>query len=384
MTATESAWMLQAELPPGWAEALQAAPRTAFLPDVIWPKDPAAGRTPRIDRREDPEGWAAWATRNVPIVTQWDDGEHTGSEPGHMPTSSSPRPSLVAGMLADLDVHPGHRVLDVGVGTGWTTGLLAARVGSAGRVVGVEVDPDLADAARRRLHRLGLTPLVVTGDGNAGWPQEAPYDRVQATYAVQQIPRAWVEQTRPGGVIVAPWRARPPHAGAVVRLTVHPDGTASGPFTRPAEFMQARAERLPWIDPDDYHPGEGWPPDTRESTTPLRPEDLWEDAAAWFAVGLPVPDVVHTTSSRADGTTIGWLFSLRCRSWAVVFFDDEPEAEVYQGGPRRLWNEVEAAHRWWTGQGRPGHAEFGLTVGPGGERVWPRSPDNPLPTEATL
>ncbi|MFG2003899.1 rRNA adenine N-6-methyltransferase family protein [Spirillospora sp. NPDC048911] len=59
-----------------------------------------------------------------------------------MATSSASQPSLVRSMLADLDIEPGQRVLDVGTGTGWTTALLAARAG-ARNVVGVELDPQV-------------------------------------------------------------------------------------------------------------------------------------------------------------------------------------------------------------------------------------------------
>lgn len=386
-TTTTPEWLAEAvasgRLDAGWVQVFAALPRSLFLPDVIWPKDPDSGQNVRVDRRRDPSGWAAWAEQDVPIVTQWDDQPDPAAA-GQTATSSSSQPSLVAGMLADLDVRPGHRVLDLGVGTGWTTALLAARV-AAGTVVGIEYDPAVAEAARARITAVGLVADVIVGDGAAGWPDGAPYDRVQCTYAVRRIPTAWVEQTRPGGVILAPWETTLTHQGALVRLTVQEDGIASGPFLWPVRFMGSRPERTPQIDRNDYlPPGGGWPPGTVESATRLRPADLWATpyGPAWWTVGLLVPDMVYATSSRKDGTVLGWLFSLRCRSWAIAFFDDAPEAEVYQGGPRRLWDEVEAAHRWWTEQGRPGHEDFGLTVGPDGERVWLRSPDRPLP--ATL
>ncbi|MDL4775621.1 MULTISPECIES: methyltransferase domain-containing protein [Thermomonosporaceae] len=349
------------------------APRHLFLPDLIWPLDPDTGRYPVVDRVDDPVRWRAWADADTPIVTQWDDGRHAGPAPGRTATSSSSEPSLVAGMLTDLDVRPGQRVLDVGAGTGWTTALLTACAGGRG-VVGVELDPEVAGAARARLRAAGVDAPVVTGDGADGWADAAPYDRVQCTYGVLRVPPAWIVQTRPGGVIVAPWRTRFAHRGAVVRLTVGADGTASGRFTRVAEFMQSRPERQEWLEHTDYvPPGGAWPVGTVKSTSTLGPEEL-----GGFAVGILVPGVVHTVNEAANGTITAWLYALRDRSWAAVFFDGDPEAEVYQGGERRLWDEVEAAHRWWIGHGRPGQERFGLTTGPEGETAWLDRPDRPL------
>lgn len=378
MTSVDGTPVWAAGLSREWAGVFAALPRAAFLPDVIWPWDPDTGRRLRVDRADDPRGWHEWAERDVPIVIGWQDAPATGDTPGTEATSSASQPSLVAGMLADLDVRPGHRVLDAGTGTGWTTALLAARTGPA-NVVGVEYDPAVAEAARARIRAAGMEVHVITGDGGAGWEPGAPYDRIQATYAVRRIPTAWVRQARPGGVIVAPWRTSLGDQGAVVRLTVADDGTASGPFTRTTMFMRSKAEHDD-VDPDDYVPpgGEGWPDGTAESTATSGPEDLWDapNGAAWFTVGLLLPDVTHMTGTDGDGAPVNWLYSLRCRSWAAVFSD----AEVYQNGPRRLWDEVEAAHRWWLHQGRPTQHDFGLTVGQARQRVWLHDPEQALPS----
>lgn len=61
-----------------------------------------------------------------------------------------------------------------------------------------------------------------------------------------------------------------------------------------------------------------------------------------------------------------------------MFRDGDP-ARVWQSGSRRLWDEAEAAYRWWERSGGPGHERFGLTVDEGGEYVWLDRPDNPLP-----
>ncbi|MFF7254542.1 protein-L-isoaspartate O-methyltransferase family protein [Streptomyces microflavus] len=67
-----------------------------------------------------------------------------------------------------------------------------------------EVDPGIAAQARRNLYGLGLDPLVITDDGEQGHPAAGPHDRIVATASVRRIPRAWLDQQRPGGVLLAP------------------------------------------------------------------------------------------------------------------------------------------------------------------------------------
>ena len=363
------------ELSAEWGETFADLPRRLFLPGLIWPLTEGGYLT--VDRRVDPEAWAGWADADVPVVTQWDDGRHSGRAPGEVATSSASQPTLVAEMLTDLDAHRGQHVLDVGAGTGWTTGLLARRAGP-GRVVGVDVDEGVADAADARLRALGVEALVVTGDGDEGWPPGAPYDRIQATFAVREVPQAWVEQTRPGGLVVVPWGTRWTNTAAVVRLRAADDGTAAGRFTRLVEFMLDRGQRGSWPVYAEYLPGEDWPADTRESRTTLRRGDL---ADAAFFVGLRVPAAVHTSTVGRDGSTTLIVYGLTDRSWATVFFGDDEgkegeEVTVYQGGRRDLWREVEAGYSWWRDLGEPDVTRFGLTITPSDQHVFMDTPSD--------
>lgn len=130
----------------------------------MWPHDMETGRSVAVVKSEDPGAWYAYADSNVPIVTQWDDGDHDGVSPGTVFTSSSSMPSLVFSMPSDLDVRPAQRVLEIGAGTGWNAALLAHRVG-AENVVTVELDATVALSARAALERVGLPVRVVHGDG---------------------------------------------------------------------------------------------------------------------------------------------------------------------------------------------------------------------------
>lgn len=356
-------------LTPDWAETFRAVPRSLFLPDLVWAHDMATGRSVPVSRSNDPAAWELTACANVPLVTQWDDGQHTGSEPGTVPTSSASMPSVVAAMLRDLDVTDGMRVLEVGTGTGWNAGLLAHRLGS-GNVVSVEIDEAVTDQARGALLRAGLHPETVHGDGGDGWPDGAPYDRVIVTAGVRAVSPCWLEQSRPGGVILAPWGTHYSAQDALVRLTVREDGSASGPFLRMVEFMKLRDQRLDWNRFREHVPD--FPGDADVSSTTVALTDLGDRyEPVRFVIGLCVPDCAHVIN-RPDGETAkAWFFDLTSRSWAAAAFrSGEPDATVYQSGPRRLWDEVEAAHRWWVGRGEPDHTRFGLTVTAEGQRVW--------------
>ena len=76
-------------------------------------------------------------------------------------------PSLMARMLEALDVRDGHRVLEIGTGTGYNAALLCHRLGAC-NVVSIDIDPTLIVATRKRLAGLGHHPTLVVGDGTAG------------------------------------------------------------------------------------------------------------------------------------------------------------------------------------------------------------------------
>ncbi|MEW2436735.1 protein-L-isoaspartate(D-aspartate) O-methyltransferase [Streptomyces caniferus] len=364
------ALMTAGALSSDWAPAYAAVPRSIVLPDLIWRFDMAAGRSVPVSRAEDPAKWQEFANSDVPIVTQWDDGQHTGTEPGRVPTSSASMPSVVFRMLQDLDLQPGQRALEIGTATAWNALLMAHRAGP-GCVTTVEVDRALATAAMATVERLGVPVQVVHGDGFQGYQDGAPYDRIIATCGLRSIPFAWVEQCRPGGIIVAPWGTDYSNGDAVARLVVAPDGeSASGKFTGPVEFMKLRAQRLSPVVHKEYVTGSV--ADGDESSTTITEGEFvgGQFGPERFALGLRVPQCWHYVAEKSDGARPVWFYSLSDRSWACCMFRDGDTARVWQSGPRRLWDEAEAAFQWWDGHGRPDQSRFGLTVTPEGERAW--------------
>jgi protein-L-isoaspartate(D-aspartate) O-methyltransferase len=119
---------------------------------------------------------------------------------------TSSQPSTVEAMLRLLDVHPGHKVLDVGTGSGWTTALLARLTGPTGRVLGVELEPDLVELGTHNLDRASLpwASIHEAVPGVLGLPGAAPYHRILVSAMARELPSDLVAQLHTGGVLVIP------------------------------------------------------------------------------------------------------------------------------------------------------------------------------------
>jgi Protein-L-isoaspartate(D-aspartate) O-methyltransferase (PCMT) len=232
----------------------------------------------------------------------------------------------------------------------------------------------VAEHARTALGGMS-TVQVVTADGAAGRHPGAPFDRVLATASVRlgQFPYEWVAQTRPGGVIVAPIRADLA-SGPLVRFTVGEDGTATGRVapTR-VGFMELRAHRTP-----SRWQRLGWDDPAADLThSELQPWTVLLTEASQWAIAVAVPqcqyDVWKRTPERPHG--VAWLVDTCSDSWAsVVPGDAEGRYDVRQHGPRRLWHEVEAAHRWWRHSGEPTLEDWEFVVTPDRLAVRPTHP----------
>jgi protein-L-isoaspartate O-methyltransferase len=163
-----------------WRAAFESTPRHIFIPH-FYRHDMTVldGSDPRQKRE-----WLDAVYRDETLTTQY------APVPGTdlmWPTSSSTKPSLMAHMLTLLDVHSGHRVMEIGTGTGYNTALLCHRLGDS-NVASIDIDPDLVAAAGARLTQLGHHPTLVSGDGAQGIPDAAPFDRIMATCAIAAVP----------------------------------------------------------------------------------------------------------------------------------------------------------------------------------------------------
>lgn len=341
-------------------DAVAAVPRDRFAPDRLWHWDGHA-YVP-VDRATDPERWAdeVYGGPDDAAVTQVTEGRAS---------SSLSCQGVVVDMLDSLLLEPGHRVLELGTGTGWNAALLAHRAG-AGRVTSVEVDAGLAARARARLGAVGSVGSrvdVQVGDGAEGRPAGAPYDRVISTYAVERVPWAWVAQTRPGGRIVTPW-GRLGH----VALTVAADGgSATGWMQGLAQFMPARGATSGPVRGFAQVRGSGPAEDERPVDRDLTP--LHTDAHLRFALRVALPDVEARTAIDADGVN-AWLHD-GLTSWAALSAVGDGRTLAYQGGPRRLADELERAWDTWTAAGTPTVHAHAMTITPDTQTVRPAHPD---------
>jgi len=114
------------------------------------------------------------------------------------------QPLVVAFMLELLRPQTGNKILDIGSGSGWTTTLLAFAA-NPGKVFGMEIIPELKNFGERNARQYGFSNLeFICADGTKGYGKEAPFDRILASAAGNEIPSEWKKQLKIGGRIVAP------------------------------------------------------------------------------------------------------------------------------------------------------------------------------------
>jgi protein-L-isoaspartate(D-aspartate) O-methyltransferase len=140
--------------------------------------------------------------------------------PDGLPVSSSSQPAMMAIMLDQLGLEPGHRVLEIGTGSGYNAAVMSAVVGPRGQVVSIDIDPELVARARAGLAAAGYEGVtVLCGDGGFGDPVRAPFDRIIVTAGAWDIAPAWLEQVAPGGLLVLPLSVRGIQLSVALRRT---------------------------------------------------------------------------------------------------------------------------------------------------------------------
>jgi methyltransferase of ATP-grasp peptide maturase system len=344
-----------------WRAAVEAVPREAFLTGRVY-RPVRSGPTwwqPITPEQVGQDYWLDLAYQDVTWVTQLDGTDTPGSSTG-IPTSSSTMPGLVVRMLEDLDVRDGHRVLEIGTGTGYSTALLTHRLGGA-LVTSVEVDPGVAGRAASALRATGYAPHLVTGDGLAGYPDRAPYDRIIATCSVRHIPWAWLAQAAPGARIVATlsgWM----NGSGLAALTVAADGTAHGRFLPGmVSFMSARAHAARPLDLT-------LPKRDGDVRAARYGADILDDWTADFLAQLAAPDVSSVKVSY-DGARFKTLLTEQASGSYAWLSGEDDGWTVVQHGPTRIWDTVEETLATWDDAGRPTQEQLTIEITPDAQAV---------------
>ena len=252
--------------------AFRSVPRHLFLPDV-----PVA---------------QAYEDRAIP--TKFAQGQAI---------SSSSQPAIMAIMLEQLNLQPGHRVLEIGAGTGYNAALMAHIVGETGQVVTLDIDKDIVAAAQRHLQVAAVDSVqVICADGWLGWPEAGPYDRIIMTVGGWDISPAWVQQLKADGRLLLPLSLNGPQISVafdrqnnhLVSQSIAPCGfmRLRGPFAEPSHSLslgpvsQLSLESVSPL-PDDGNtiyewlkgPARQWSTDVQ-----LHPRELWRDLIVWLAL----------------------------------------------------------------------------------------------------
>jgi protein-L-isoaspartate(D-aspartate) O-methyltransferase len=116
---------------------------------------------------------------------------------------------MMAIMLDQLGLEPGHRVLEIGTGSGYNAAVMSAVVGPHGQVVSIDIDPELVERSRASLAEAGYDRVtLLCADGGFGDPAGAPFDRIIVTAGAWDIAPAWLEQVALGGLLVLPLSIR--------------------------------------------------------------------------------------------------------------------------------------------------------------------------------
>ena len=325
----ERIWQAGVALSTELATAFATVAREAFVPEGFQRPDGTWAQP------DDPD-FLELVYRDDVLVTKVD---------GRVPVSSSSQPSLMALMIEALAVRPGHRVLEIGSGTGYNAALLAA-LGAA--VTTVDVQEDVADRARSALARVGAgTVRVVHGDGYAGVPGET-FDRVIVTVGVSGLSPHWIEQLAPDGIVVVPVE----HAGTEPVLAVRTDGDrVTAKVVSPAGFMTAAGP----LTAVHTFPAPAAPGTLTEFTQhaearfdpPLHAlayRDLWYAAGVWYR---------RTTLAAVPGREQNCLILLdEDRSGGAIIL---PDGSVHAGGARaaEYAHDATVVLDHWLKVGRP-------------------------------
>lgn len=341
--------------------------RADFVPAYMVPDRPRGSTWPiswkRLSQADSPD----WADRlyspHVALVTK--------VNPDGLPVSSSTDPLLMIEMIKALRPGAGARILEVGTGTGYNAAILSHIVGGAGRVVSVDIDDEVVNAARSRL-RDKANIRAEHADGVQGFANEAPYCGIVVTADAARVERAWISQLDPGGRLVV--NLNGPIVSALFAGRASGAGTVTGRFLEYPQvgftplYGHPTDEEIPLpddigIEPQNDTKGRKMPPDVVAALTNN------EDALAFIQFALEVRRSLHEIVGR-DVRRPGVAFH-RGGKVCWIFLGGSPleDAQAYCGGDAQMLDELLGAYARWTSLGEPRRTDLELEITETGTRV---------------
>lgn len=263
--------------------------------------------------------WKDPAVSRVPdAFSTLDEDRYTRHPNGTLVTQSTSA-KAIARELQALDIPDGARVLELGTGSGFSSRWIAELAGSDGHVVTLDVVPELTARAIDLFQEDGLGDRIsaLTRDGLEGAPEHGPYDRIVAWATPGWLPKTWVEQAKPGAVIVTPVDVAPLAriARGIVRITITQEGLPQAEAVYSGGYVDMHDQVLTqWLLPTrhvDAHAeahGKVWwasSPVLRTADHPARQQALaLLQTADPGALG---PDPLAETEDWSD--LLAWLFA---------------------------------------------------------------------------
>lgn len=308
-------------------------------------------------------------------------------------TSSASQPSMMAIMLEQLDLRPGHRVLEIGAGTGYNAALLARLVGPAGAVTSIDIDDELVASAAVHLAAAGVEGIeLICADGATGHPGGAPYDRIVLTVGSDDVRPEWIAQLAPDGRILLPLAVR--GSQLAVALDLGADGVLRSHSVRSCMFIRLRGIAAGGARPA-VHPHLGLAVETpsdstmvdvdavlaaldvpgRERSLPveLGRADVWDGLGLWLALTEPGTCRLLAPADE-DAVLADELIplgpgaaapALAGSSGIAVVVGRGSAVRAYGVGGDELAQRLGAAADAWLTAGRPGAADWRISVVPG-------------------
>ncbi|MFD7409004.1 protein-L-isoaspartate O-methyltransferase [Streptomyces sp. NPDC059866] len=273
-------------------------------------------------------------------------GRMPRSRSGGAMTAMSSTMGMTADLLQQLDLRPGQQVLDVGTGAG-VTAAVACFVCGHDRIVTLDVDRHVSEAARARLLKLGYRPVVATGDGTAGWPDTAPHDRIFVSFAVPRVPTALVDQLAPGGRALMTLGTSSPSWPGLGVVTRTESGTVEGTLAA-VEFGHRGGwgfDRL-FLSREFRDRIAASAGDWTQRTRLEPPADTAR--GMWLALDHHHKGLVRHFG--AEDLTIG---APECGSWMRVRPAGYRRWDVTVAGPRDIWSEIQDVAARWRAAGSP-------------------------------